>query len=93
VTETDLKNRIMALLRTLPDSYFWRQGATPYGRAGVSDIIGCWDGQFVAMEVKVGDNKPTPAQYNFLQNIKQTGGLTLVPYSLDDVHAFLKENQ
>lgn len=92
MTEADLKDRIMRVLRGVPDAYFWRQGATPYGRSGIADILGCWSGQMVAIEVKMPGNKPTPAQCGFINNIKETGGLAFIAYTLDDVLDFIKEH-
>jgi hypothetical protein len=42
-------------------------------------------GRFIAIEVKHGKNKPTPAQEEFLREVKSRGGVALVAYSLNDV--------
>lgn len=98
MTESDLKDRIMRALRGVTDGYFWRQGATPYGRSGIADILGCWDGRFVAIEAKRPGAYTSPAdglrdsQWRFLRNIQSVGGLTLVTDDLDQVLSFIKEN-
>lgn len=53
--------------------------------AGTSDIIACVNGRFLAVECKLEGNKPTPAQSDFLDGIRQRGGLAIVAYSLEDV--------
>jgi len=57
-------------------------------RAGVSDIIivhqnAVYNG--IAMELKVGNNKPTQAQQDFLQHAKRQGFYTCVCYDLQQV--------
>lgn len=54
-------------------------------KAGVPDIIACLDGKFYGIEVKVGDNKPSPLQLANLRQIAKAGGIDILAYSLDDV--------
>jgi len=62
-----------------------------YGFKGSSDVIGILpDGRFLAIECKVGKNKVSPAQEEFLDNIANNGGLAIIAYSLDDVIERLK---
>lgn len=61
----------------------WRAGVR-----GGSDIIGISkDGMFIAIECKVGKNKPTEMQKEFLQEITNRGGIAAVVYSLEDLQA------
>ncbi len=54
--------------------------------AGTADITGCSpSGKFIAIECKIGKNKPTDLQEAYLEEIRRRGGITLVAYSLDDV--------
>lgn len=58
----------------------------PAGELGISDIIGCTkDGKFLAIEVKRPGGKPSPNQVDFLQRVRQNGGIAILAYSLDDV--------
>jgi hypothetical protein len=43
------------------------------------------DGKFVAIECKIGRNKPTDLQNAYLEEIRKRGGIAIVAYSLDDV--------
>jgi len=55
-------------------------------RAGIPDIIGCTKtGQFFAIEVKFGKNKPSKLQEWNIQEIKKRGGIAIVAWSLADV--------
>jgi Holliday junction resolvase len=49
-----------------------------YGRSGVPDIVGCYRGDFFAIECKAGNNKPTALQERELQSIRDAGGVALV---------------
>lgn len=57
--------------------------------AGTADILCCFRGRFVAIECKVGKNKPTPAQVEFLARVQDAGGAAIVAYSVDDVNNLL----
>lgn len=67
------------------------------GAKGCSDIIGMRRidsiagtvAQFVAIECKIGRNKPTPDQAAFLRAVERRGGLALVVYSIDDLIRFV----
>ena len=47
-------------------------------KRGVSDILACHRGRFVAIEVKIGQDRLSEEQKGFLANIEVTGGLTFV---------------
>jgi len=48
------------------------------GRAGIPDIIGCFDGQFIAIECKAGKGTTTALQERELTRIQNAGGYALV---------------
>lgn len=54
---------------------------------GISDILGLLPphGRFLAIEAKVGKNKPTEDQLAFLDMVRRNGGVAIVAYSVDDV--------
>lgn len=57
-----------------------------FGAVGTSDIIGLTkDGRFFAIEVKRKGAKPTVEQFSFLQNVRESNGIAILAYSLDDV--------
>jgi len=51
---------------------------TGYGRSGVPDLLVCYLGNFIAIEAKAGDNKPTALQVRELERIKKAGGYALL---------------
>jgi len=48
------------------------------GRSGIPDIIGCYNGRFIAIECKAGKGKTTALQERELQLIKDAGGFIFV---------------
>lgn len=59
----------------------WRAGLK-----GSSDIIGITkDGKFLAVECKIGKNKITMAQSEFLDEITYRGGVAIVAYKVEDL--------
>ena len=52
----------------------WFYKASDRFRAGIPDIIGCYKGRFVGLELKVEPNKPTPLQQYELKAIYREGG-------------------
>jgi len=72
--EKQLQSKILKALRP----YGWFYKASDRFRAGVPDIIGCYTGRFIAIELKIEPNKPTPLQKHELNAIYREGGNTQV---------------
>lgn len=60
-------------------------------RNGVPDILACYKGRFIAIEVKDKGNKATPLQLANIEQIKEQGGYALVAYSPYQVELLLGE--
>lgn len=58
------------------------QHGNAFSSRGVPDIILCIKGKFIGVELKVGDNKPTPLQVNYLNRIASAGGQSHVCYTV-----------
>ena len=65
-------------------------GGDPFMPRGIPDIIGCYKGRFVAIELKRPGEKPSAIQGKVLRMLKIAGALTTVAYSVEDVKTFLK---
>ena len=101
-TEKQLVNYLIHRLNAA-GNYVWRnnsgiarmvyKGKERIWRAGVrgsSDIIGiAYNGRFIAIECKIGKNKVTPAQEQFLRTIDDLGGYALVARSEKDIAILL----
>lgn len=55
------------------------------GEKGVSDIIGCHNGRFLAIEIKTEKGRVTPHQQRFLDRVNEAGGVAFVARSIEDV--------
>lgn len=47
-------------------------------KKGVSDILGCYQGRFLAIEIKIGKDRLSPEQDGFLKNIAHVDGLAFI---------------
>jgi hypothetical protein len=83
-TEKEIVNEIRDLLRLL-GIFHWKQMTGPTNLPGVSDILGCYKGRFLAIEVKRDGKEPTELQQAFIDTVKEAGGIAFVAQSVDDV--------
>lgn len=58
--------------------YFFYPVTGGFGRSGVPDIVGCYKGNFIAIECKAGKNVPTALQVQELNKINGAGGVAIV---------------
>ena len=60
-------------------------------KAGVPDLIVCYKGKFIALEVKTDKGETTPLQYYNLREIEKAGGWGYIVRSVEDVQLILKQ--
>lgn len=82
--EGQLTKSVKALLRAAGIFHYKHWGG-PMGYPGVADIIGCYKGRMIAIELKAPNGKATPDQERFLQNVNDAGGIGFIAKSLDEV--------
>jgi hypothetical protein len=75
--EKKVKAAVRRVLTKL-DIYHFMPPGMGLGRSGIPDIIGCYNGRFIAIECKAGKGKTTALQERELQWIKDAGGFTFV---------------
>ncbi len=75
--EKKVKNAVRKMLDRLGIYHFMPPGMG-LGRSGIPDIIGCYNGLFVAIECKAGKGKTTALQERELAAIKAAGGFVFV---------------
>lgn len=62
------------------------KGYIRYGCPGSGDILGILPGgRWLSIETKVGTNKPSDIQLEFMDTINRFGGLAFAAWSLDEV--------
>ena len=59
---------------------------------GIADIIGCYKGRFLAIEIKCEGKSLTFEQGLFLQRYRLSGGICFVAHSVEDVERELKRD-
>jgi len=76
-----------AIKRYLSSKGVWyiKHHANKFTKVGVPDILACWEGKFLAIEVKTPVGKLTELQKYNLEAIQNAGGISLVARSLKDV--------
>ena len=75
--EAKVKKVVVDQLRNLGAYYFYPVTGG-YGRSGVPDIVGCYQGKFFGIECKAGKNTPTPLQQINLNDIEKQKGIALI---------------
>ena len=65
--EKKVKGNVVAVLKAL-DAYYFYPATGGYGRSGVPDIVGCFDGMFFGLECKERE----------LQAIEDAGGIAIL---------------
>ena len=68
-----------------PTKKVFRKPAGKLNYAGISDIMGVYNGKFYAIEVKAGKNKATSEQEAFGQMVESQDGVFILAYSVDDL--------
>lgn len=102
-TEKEIENSILHYLQ-LKKIFAWKNDTTgiysekrgafikrhsKFHMTGQSDILGIFNGQMLAIEVKRKGNKPTPNQVEFLEKVNEQGGIGFVAYGIEDVEKYL----
>lgn len=82
MTEQKTQTKIIKYLESI-GAYVVKNIST--SRNGVPDIIACYKGQFIAIEVKAKNGKSSKLQKYNIEKIKQAGGVAFVARSVEDV--------
>ena len=75
-------------------AYYFMPATGGYGKSGVPDIVGCYEGRFFCIECKAGKGKVTALQQKNLDEIDASKGIALVvnESNMNDVSDLLMEN-
>lgn len=84
ISEREITHSIKSLLSQFGIWHFKHFGGL-YAPKGIPDIIGCYKGQFIGIEIKVAGGRVSPDQERVLQNINDAGGIAFVARSVDEV--------
>jgi Holliday junction resolvase len=83
------ESKVKAQLRKKLDAlgiYHFMPPANGFGRAGIPDIVGCYNGQFVAFECKANGGRTTALQEREIHAIQSAKGWAFVISELNVDH-------
>jgi len=90
--EKKVKKKVVEILKQYGAYYFYPVTGG-FGASGVPDIIACYNGKFLGIEVKADAKKrgPTALQQKNLDQINATGGVAVVidANNIDEVEALM----
>lgn len=88
--EARLQRRIQDALKRR-DAFVFKIHGSAHMMAGLPDLIICYRGQFIGMEVKMVGNDASPIQRLRHREIEHAGGMAKVVRSPDEALAILDE--
>jgi Holliday junction resolvase len=91
--ETKVKQRVRKVLEE-HNAYCFLPATGGYGRSGIPDIVGCYNGCFFAVECKAGRGTTTALQEKELRKIRQAGGSAFVinETNIEELSQWLRDN-
>ena len=84
------------ILSIEPSAHIYKVYGSGYSKKGEPDLLVCFRGRFVGLEVKDPKNKSygaTALQIQRIKEIRKSGGIAAVVTSPEDVEVLLYENQ
>jgi len=92
-TEQDLQKHIISNLKQLVKEGWKLHYFKVHDNmtSGVSDLIICCYGRFVAAELKLPGRKPTALQKLFLKQTIDAGGVAFIIYSWEQLYSVLED--
>ena len=88
MSEAGVQRRIQAQIRQA-GGWVLKVHGNRYTPTGTPDLLACYNGRFVAIEVKQYGNTPSEFQQHALDLIAESGGLTAVAYPDFDFKAWI----
>lgn len=82
--EKNIENKIKSYLKS-KGAYYVKYHGNQFSQVGVPDLLVCYKGNFIGIEVKNEIGKTSPLQDVNILNIKKAGGLAFVARSVEDV--------
>lgn len=87
--ETHLQQRIQRALKAEFGGFWFKVHGGPFQPAGIPDLLGCVDGLYVAIEVKIPGEEPSSIQEITIEDIRNAGGISFVTDSVEHAVATL----
>ena len=82
-TETYLQRHVRELIEKR-GGYCQKNHGSMISEPGIPDIFACYQGFFLAIEAKDGDNTPSRQQGIHIRNIQKSKGITCVVWTIEE---------
>lgn len=86
--EKNIENKIKNYLKS-KGAYYVKYFGNQFSQVGVPDILACYRGRFIGIEVKNETGRTSPLQDVNLKNINDAGGIGIVARSVEDVEKII----
>ncbi len=83
-SEAELTKQILDYLKYIPESSFKKIRGS-IGNKGWLDVVGCWCGRYVELEIKTRRGKLMPHQLERIMQIRKAGGIAGMIQSLEEL--------
>lgn len=88
--ESNLQKRIQNLIKS-KGGYVHKMHGDMISEPGIPDLIACYCGYYIGIEVKVDKNKPSPAQGIHCRKIWEAGGIACIVWTVEEVEFILNQ--
>ena len=90
--EKNFENKIKKYLKAKGAWYVKYWAGSQFTKAGIPDLLICYKGNFIAVEVKAQTGKPSDLQLYNVKKIKEAGGsaFILYPDDFDDFKQYIE---
>ncbi len=82
--ESTLQNKVIDYLESI-GAYVFNVAGTGMGRKGTPDLLICYRGKFIAIEVKMPGGKTSKLQEYELAKVRKAGGIAKVIHSMEEL--------
>lgn len=82
--EKAIENKIKSYLKN-KGAYYVKYHGNQFSQVGVADILACYKGRFIAIEVKNEKGKTSPLQDVNQKLVRDAGGISIVARSVEEV--------
>lgn len=80
--EKNFENKVKEILKS-KGAYFVKQFGCAFSKSGVPDLLVCYKGRFIAVELKAEKGEPSALQLYNLDEIRKAGGYGFLLYPKD----------
>lgn len=87
--ESTLQKHIMSYLRDR-GAYVFKVVGSPMQDHGTADLLACYRGRFIAIEVKLPGEKESKMQEVRRRQVQDAGGITEVVHSMEELKVMLE---